>query len=86
MQAYLDFKVYPSIGVDPGLGYALNTFFKYFSLLIGAIISLRIVGIDLRFLLVFAGAAGIGIGFGLQNMAANVISGFTIIFGSYNFV
>jgi small-conductance mechanosensitive channel len=81
LQAYLDYKVYPSIGVDPGLGYALNTFFKYFSLLIGAIISLRIVGIDLRFLLVFAGAAGIGIGFGLQNMAANVISGFTIIFG-----
>jgi small-conductance mechanosensitive channel len=81
LQAYLDYKVYPSIGVDPGLGYALNTFFKYFSLLIGFIISLRIVGIDLRFLLVFAGAAGIGIGFGLQNMAANVISGFTIIFG-----
>ena len=81
LQAYLDYKVYPSIGVDPGLGYALNTFFKYFSLLIGAIIALRIVGLDLRFLLVFAGAAGIGIGFGLQNMAANVISGFTIIFG-----
>jgi small-conductance mechanosensitive channel len=81
LQAYLDYKIYPSIGVDPGLGYALNTFFKYFSLLIGFIIALRIVGIDLRFLLVFAGAAGIGIGFGLQNMAANVISGFTIIFG-----
>jgi small-conductance mechanosensitive channel len=81
LQAYLDYKVYPSIGVDPGLGYALNTFFKYFSLALGAIIALRIVGIDLRFLLVFAGAAGIGIGFGLQNMAANVISGFTIIFG-----
>ena len=81
LQAYLDYKVYPTIGIDPGLGYALNTFFKYFSLLIGAIISLKIVGIDLRFLLVFAGAAGIGIGFGLQNMAANVISGFTIIFG-----
>jgi len=81
LQAYLDYKIYPSIGVDPGLGYALNTFFKYFSLLIGVIIALRIVGLDLRFLLVFAGAAGIGIGFGLQNMAANVISGFTIIFG-----
>jgi small-conductance mechanosensitive channel len=81
LQAYLDYKVYPSIGVDPGLGYALNTFFKYFSLVLGAIIALRMVGIDLRFLLVFAGAAGIGIGFGLQNMAANVISGFIIIFG-----
>ncbi|MEJ2100927.1 MAG: mechanosensitive ion channel, partial [Desulfobacterales bacterium] len=81
LQAYLDYKIYPTIGVDPGLGYALNTFFKYFSLLIGVLIALRIVGLDLRFLLVFAGAAGIGIGFGLQNMAANVISGFTIIFG-----
>jgi small-conductance mechanosensitive channel len=81
LQAYLDFKVYPSLGIDPGLGYALNTFFKYVSLALGVLISLRLVGIDLRFLLVFAGAAGIGIGLGMQNMAANIISGFSIIFG-----
>jgi small-conductance mechanosensitive channel len=49
--------------------------------LIGFFISLDIVGINLRFLLVFAGAIGIGVGLGLQNIAANVISGFTIIFG-----
>jgi small-conductance mechanosensitive channel len=42
---------------------------------------LNILGINLRFFLVFAGAIGIGVGLGLQNMAANVISGFTIIFG-----
>ena len=81
LQAYLDYKVYPSLGIDPGLGYALNTFFKYLSFAIGLLISLKIVGIDLRFLLVFAGAVGIGIGLGLQDMAANVISGFSIIFG-----
>jgi small-conductance mechanosensitive channel len=81
LQAYLDYKVYPPLGIDPGLGYALNTFFKYVSLAIGFIISLKIVGLDLRFLLVFAGAIGIGVGLGLQNMAANVISGFAIIFG-----
>jgi small-conductance mechanosensitive channel len=81
LQAYLDYKIYPALGIDPGLGYALNTFFKYLSLAIGFFISINLVGIDLRFLLVFAGAAGIGIGLGLQNMAANVISGFTIIFG-----
>lgn len=80
-QAYLDYKVYPAIGVDPGLGYALNTFFKYVSLAVGVLIAINIVGINLRFLLVFAGAIGIGIGLGLQNMAANVIAGFTIIFG-----
>lgn len=81
LQAYLDYKVYPSIGIDPGLAYALNTFLKYVSFVAGFLLSLKIVGIDLRFLLVFAGAIGIGIGLGLQNMAANVISGFSIIFG-----
>jgi potassium-dependent mechanosensitive channel len=81
LQAYLDYKVYPGLGIDPGLGYALNTFFKYVSLILGVLFSLILVGIDLRFLLVFAGAAGIGIGLGLQNMTANIISGFSIIFG-----
>ncbi len=81
LQAYMDYKIYPAIGVDPGLGYALNTFFRYLSLAVGFFISISLVGIDLRFLLVFAGAAGIGIGLGLQSMAANIISGFSLIFG-----
>jgi small-conductance mechanosensitive channel len=80
-QSYFDYKVYPSFGIDPGLGYALNTVFKYLALGIGFLIALNILGINLRFFLVFAGAIGIGVGLGLQNMAANVISGFTIIFG-----
>jgi small-conductance mechanosensitive channel len=81
VQAYLDFKIYPALGIDTGLGYALNTTLKYLVLLAGFLVALNVVGIDLRFLLVFAGAIGIGIGFGLQGMAANIISGFTIIFG-----
>jgi small-conductance mechanosensitive channel len=81
VQAYCDYKVYPRLGIDPGLGYALNTFFKYTSMAVGFLVSMKIVGIDLRLLLVFAGAAGIGIGLGLQSMAANVISGFSLIFG-----
>ena len=81
LQAYLDYKVYPAVGIDPGLGYALNTLLKYCSYAVGLLISLKVVGMDLRLLLVFAGAVGIGIGLGLQNMAANVISGFSLIFG-----
>ena len=81
LQAYLDYKIYPSLGIDAGLGYALDTSFKYTFIAIGVMICLKVVGLDLRFLLVFAGAAGIGIGLGLQHLAANVISGFTIIFG-----
>jgi len=81
LQAYLDYKIYPSLGIDAGLGYALDTSFKYTFIAIGVLISLKVVGLDLRFLLVFAGAAGIGIGLGLQHLAGNIISGFTIIFG-----
>jgi len=80
-QSYFDYKVYPSFGIDPGLGYALNTVFKFIVLGIGFLIALNILGINLRFFLVFAGAIGIGVGLGLQNMAANVISGLFIIFG-----
>jgi small-conductance mechanosensitive channel len=81
LQAYLDYRVYPAVGVEPGLGYAINTFLKYLMLAVGFLIALNVVGLDLRFLFVFAGAVGIGIGMGLQSMAANVISGFTLIFG-----
>lgn len=81
LQSYLDYKVYPRLGIDQGLGYMLNTLIQYTAIGVGLLISLKIVGIDLRFLLVFAGALGIGVGLGLQNLAANVISGFTIIFG-----
>ncbi len=81
LEAYLDYKVYPAMGVETGLGYAINTFLKYLLLAIGVLIALNVVGLDLRLLMVFTGAVGIGIGIGLQNMAANVISGFTLIFG-----
>ena len=81
--AYLNYRIYPSIGVEPGLSYAIDTFLKYFLLFLGAVISLQIVGFDLRSLMVFAGAIGIGIGIGLamQSLVANLISGFVIIFG-----
>ncbi|MGB8720379.1 MAG: mechanosensitive ion channel domain-containing protein, partial [Desulfobacterales bacterium] len=81
LEAYLDYRIYPAMGIDPGLAYALNTFFKYMILALGFFISLHIVGLDLRVLMIFAGAIGVGIGFGLQSMAANLISGFSLIFG-----
>lgn len=80
-QSYFDYKLYPLFGINPGLGYALNTMFKFIVLGIGFLFALNILGINLRFFLVFAGAIGIGVGLGLQDIAANVISGFTIIFG-----
>jgi small-conductance mechanosensitive channel len=81
LQAYLDYKVYPAFGVEQGPGYALNTIIRLAFFGLGLLIALDTVGVDFGFLLVFAGAIGVGIGLGLQSMAANLISGFTIIFG-----
>lgn len=81
LRSYLSYKIYPAVGVDTGLAYAINTFLKYVVFLIAFFAVLYTVGLSPRVLLVFAGAAGIGIGLGLQNMAGNLISGLSIIFG-----
>jgi len=81
LQAYLDYKVYPAFGVEQGPGYAVNTIIRLALFGVGLLIALDTVGVDFGFLLVFAGAIGVGIGLGLQSMAANLISGFIIIFG-----
>ena len=81
LQAYLDYKVYPAFGVEQGPGYAVNTIIRLVFFGVGLLIALDTVGVDFGFLLVFAGAIGVGIGLGLQSMAANLISGFSIIFG-----
>lgn len=44
------------------------------------LISMSAVGIDLTILSVFGGAVGVGLGFGLRNIAANYVSGFIILF------
>jgi small-conductance mechanosensitive channel len=81
LQAYLDYRVYPVLGVDAGPGYAINTIIRLAFFAVGLLIALNTVGVDLGFFLVFAGAIGVGIGLGLQSMAANLIAGFIIIFG-----
>lgn len=46
---------------------------------VGVMIALPIVGIDLTVLSVFGGALGVGLGFGLQKIASNYVSGFIIL-------
>lgn len=48
-------------------------------LFVGLLLALSAVGIDLTALSVLGGALGVGIGFGLQKIAANYISGFVIL-------
>lgn len=66
--------------LDLGAKQAIGTISRYFVLFVGFLVILQTVGIDLTALNVLAGAVGIGIGFGLQNIANNFISGLIIMF------
>ena len=61
--------------LDIGAQQAIGTIVRYLLLLIGFLVILQTVGINLTTLNVLAGAIGIGVGFGLQNIASNFISG-----------
>ena len=48
-------------------------------LVVGVLFALNAIGFDLTLLTVFGGALGVGVGLGLQKLAANYIAGFTIL-------
>lgn len=58
---------------------ALSNATRALLLFVGLITALSVVGIDLTALSVLGGAVGVGIGFGLQKLAANYVSGFVIL-------
>ncbi len=66
--------------VEEGTALAISSLVRYAIVFVGLIVILESNGIDLRSLTVLAGALGIGIGFGLQNIAANLVSGLIILF------
>src|SRR5437762_141068 len=66
-------------GLDRALQYAISQIIANIVLVVGIFIVLENTGIHLGALAVFAGAVGVGVGFGLQNIASNFISGLVIL-------
>lgn len=67
-------------GMDAGARHAAGTIARYLLLLIGLLVILQSAGIDLTTFNVLAGAIGIGVGFGLQNVVSNFFAGLIIMF------
>jgi small-conductance mechanosensitive channel len=67
------------MGSDRALQYAITQIVGYVVLITGIFIVLQNTGINLSTLTVFAGAVGVGVGFGLQNITSNFISGLVIL-------
>src|SRR5437763_16505394 len=66
-------------GLERSLQYAIAQIVSNIVLIVGIFIVLDNAGIHLGALTVFAGAVGVGVGFGLQNIASNFISGLVIL-------
>lgn len=65
---------------DLSLRKILSNLTRAVLLLLGLLFALSAVGVDLTALSVLGGALGVGLGFGLQKLAANYVSGFVILF------
>jgi potassium-dependent mechanosensitive channel len=72
--------VYPRIGIQRGASYAASSLINYVILALGFVVALGIIGVSLTRMTVLAGAFGVGIGFGLQSVVNNFVSGLILLF------
>jgi len=72
--------VYPRMKVEKGKSYAVSSLLHYFILTIGFTIAIAALGVNLTKLTVLTGAFGVGIGFGLQSVVNNFVSGLILLF------
>ena len=76
----LEEDVYHHFNLARGIPYAISTILHYLVLLLGFFIALGALGIDLTKVTLLAGAFTVGIGFGLQNVINNFVSGLILLF------
>ncbi|MCF6159541.1 MAG: mechanosensitive ion channel [wastewater metagenome] len=73
-------RVFQKLRLERGSRQTLSSMIRYFIIGIAALIGMNMAGIPLRSLTIFAGAFGIGIGFGMQNIINNFVSGIILLF------
>ncbi len=73
-------KILSRYQLDIGIRQSIGTILRYIILIIGFFVIIQTAGINLSSLGLIAGALGVGIGFGLQNVTNNFISGIIILF------
>ena len=66
--------------INPGMRVIISKISKFSLYGLAALFAMKSVGVDLTVFAVFSGAMGVGIGFGLQKIFSNFISGFILVF------
>lgn len=73
-------RIFPRTALDSGVQYTITTTLHYVILILAGLVALNILGFPLTNLALVAGALGVGIGFGLQNIVNNFLSGLILLF------
>jgi len=80
IRAVLESEILPRIRLPPGVPNTLVTAVHYVALLVGFVLALGAAGVDLGRITLVAGALSVGVGFGLQNIVNNFVSGLILLF------
>jgi small-conductance mechanosensitive channel len=77
--SWLEGRMFKSDTIEPNLRLVLSKLLRAVLLFVAVLIAMGVAGIPLTALSVFGGALGVGLGLGLQRLAANYVSGFVIL-------
>jgi len=80
VRSLLEEELYPRIDLPRGVPFALSAIGGYAILLFGFVVALGALGFDLDRVTILLGAFGVGIGFGLQTIVNNFVSGLILLF------
>ncbi len=77
---HLTHNIFAKLNMDDGIKHSLSSGIGFVGFIISVLLAITIMGADLTNLAVIAGALSVGIGFGLQNIINNFVSGIIILF------
>jgi len=79
VQRWLDGSLLPKTSLNAGASHSITTIFGYAGLVLAILLAGAQVGLDMEKLAIVAGALSVGIGFGLQGIANNFVSGLILL-------